>query len=129
MTAKEIVTNFYSVDLAEDHNALSYVHKDCKIHWNSSMGLSIMNFDQLAQAFSEIKETYSSFAFEKSHVIAENNLVSVRYTIFASTIEKPNTDVPLGHFISIVELKDDKIFKVFQISQQADESIINMSAF
>jgi len=129
MTPKQIVEQFYNYNLAQDKEAIHSFHKDCKIHWNSSKGLTVLDYSMLKTIIEDIQKAYLNFCYKLTHSISENETVCVRYTIFATTIEYPSKEVALGHFISIVEVKDNKIFKIFQISHEADNSLTNMSSF
>jgi hypothetical protein len=44
-------------------------------------------------------------------------MVTVRFSHFAKTIENPREEMLLAHFIAIFEIKDNKIYRGYQISQ------------
>ncbi len=132
MCTKDIISKFYNLNLAKSENqsiALNLFHKDSEIHWNSSKGSACLDHNGFATMLKGIEESFFSFTYKISHLFANGNQGVVRYTIYGTTIEEPELAVPLGHFISIIEVKDDQIYKVFQISQEADEQILNMSFF
>jgi len=132
MSTKDIISEFYNLNLAKADNqpvALELFHKDCEIDWNSSKGVAKLDYEGFSNMLLGIKESFFSFTYKISHLFADTNQGAVRYTIFGTTIEEPEIAIPLGHFISIVEVKDQKIHRVFQISQEADENILNMSLF
>jgi hypothetical protein len=52
-----------------------------------------------------------------THIIAEDNTVSVRYSHFVKTIENPREEMLLAHFFVIWEIKDGKLYRGFQMSQ------------
>jgi hypothetical protein len=41
----------------------------------------------------------------------------VRYSHFVKTIENPREEMLLAHFISIWQIKDNKLYKGYQMSQ------------
>jgi predicted SnoaL-like aldol condensation-catalyzing enzyme len=65
----------------------------------------------------ELGKAYASSKARMSHVIAEGNLVSVRYSHFITTIENPREEMLLAHFIVIWEIVDGKLFRGYQMSQ------------
>ena len=52
-----------------------------------------------------------------THVIQEGNMVSVRYSHFVKTIENPREEMLLAHFCVIWEVKDNKLYRGYQMSQ------------
>lgn len=130
MSPKQVVKNFYESDLAHDSHLIStYVHKDCLVHWNSSTGYKVLDYDEFDQLFKNIKGAYHSLRTRISHLLQDENQVTIRYTIFVSTIEDPDNELPLANFISIWEVKDGKLFRGYEISQAADDNIESYKSF
>ncbi|HUH28129.1 nuclear transport factor 2 family protein [Gelidibacter sp.] len=130
MSPKEIVKNFYESDLANDSSVVStYIHKDCVLHWNSSTGYRIFNYDDLDEFFKNIKVAYHALRPQISHLLQDQNRVTIRYTMFVSTIEDPENELPLANFISIWEIKDGKLYRGYEISQVADDNIESYKSF
>ena len=130
MTAKEVVLAFYQSDLANDVSVVpNFFHKGCELHWNSSRGFMILKYDDILSFFEGTRKAYESLRFEFSHVIQENDFVTTRHTLFANTIENPDEEVALAHFISIWEVKDGKLYRCHEISQLADESTLKANSF
>jgi len=122
MTAKEIVKNFYKTDLLGDDLALDkYFHKDLVLIWNSADGLTIMHFDDIAGFFSEIRRTYADTRIEVSHLLEDDGHVSMRYKYYVKTIENPDEELGIAHFMVIWEVKDGKLYRGYQISQPATD--------
>lgn len=122
MTAKEIVKNFYKTDLLGDDLALDqYFHKDLVLIWNSADGLTIMHFDDIANFFSEIRRTYADTRIEVSHLLEDDGHVTMRYKYYVKTIENPDEELGIAHFIVIWEVKDGKLYRGYQISQPATD--------
>lgn len=129
MSAKEVVINFFNSDIVNDISVIKkYYHPECEVHWNSSQGYKFRNFNDTVEFFKRITESYDSLRFELSHLLEENNIVTARYTLYASTIET-NEEIPLAHYASIIELKDNKLYRVYDMSQPADQETLNSNAF
>ncbi|WP_281986202.1 nuclear transport factor 2 family protein [Aquimarina aggregata] len=129
-TGKDIVKSFYEADLIHDAEAFSkYLHPDIELYWNSSFGFSKKNFEDIKKMFTDMAVSFETFRCEISHLIAEENQVSIRYTYFAKTIENPDKEDAIAHFIAIWELKEDKLYKGYQISQQGDNTPESMKSF
>ena len=66
-----------------------------------------------------------------SHLLQDDNAGNycVRYTIYATTIEREEKEDALAHFISIWEVKDGKMYRCHEISQLADESSESLNSY
>ncbi|RXJ51290.1 nuclear transport factor 2 family protein [Gelidibacter gilvus] len=130
MSPKQIVKNFYESDLASDSQLIStYMHEDCQVHWNSSTGYKVLDYDGMDRFFSNIRVAYHSLRPQISHLLQDKNHVTIRYTMFVSTIEDPENELPLANFISIWEIKDGKLYRGYEISQVADDNIESYKSF
>jgi predicted SnoaL-like aldol condensation-catalyzing enzyme len=76
-----------------------------------------MNYDSILNLSQELSKAYVRSKVRISHIIAENDLVSLRYSHFVKTIENPREEMLLAHFIAIWQIKDNKLFKGYQMSQ------------
>ncbi|MCG9792700.1 nuclear transport factor 2 family protein [Flavobacterium algicola] len=119
MTAKELVVDFYKSDALIDSEIMkNYIHPEIRIDWNNSSGYSELNYDSLLSLITDLSIGYIRSKVKISQIVAENNMISVRYTHFVKTIENPREDMLLGYFMAIWEIKDDKLYRGFQISQK-----------
>lgn len=117
-SAKEIVRNFYISDILKDDTVLeTYFHPDIVLIWNSSDGLSILHYEELKEFFAEIRRTYNDLRVEVSHLLEDGNHITVRYKYYIRTLENPDEELGIAHFIAIWEVKDDKIYRGHQVSQ------------
>ncbi|WP_108867326.1 nuclear transport factor 2 family protein [Aquimarina aquimarini] len=129
-TVKDIVRSFYETDLIHTTEVFSqYLHPEIELYWNSSFGFNKKDFKDIVSMFKEMSSSFDSLRCEISHLIAENQTVTVRYTYFVRTIERPDKEEAVAHFITIWELKDNKLYKGYQISQQGDNTSENMMSF
>ena len=129
MSAKEIVNNFYQSDLAKDDKIMNFFHENCELSWNSSKGFTKLDFQGIDDMLKGVQKSYLSFKFRVSHLLQDNNTITVRYTIYATTIERPEKEDALAHFITIWEVKDNKMYRGFEISQLADISSDSLNSY
>jgi hypothetical protein len=118
MMAKELVTEFYQSDALRNKETLQrLLHDEMEFHWHSSKGFLKMNKSELIDLSREMERSYTSSRVAFSHIIQENNTVSVRYTYYVTPIETPSEETILAHFVTIWEVKEDKLFRGYQMSQ------------
>lgn len=129
MIAKQTVRRFYGSDIAKDNNIMDFFHEDCILKWNSSRGYRQMNFTDIKEMVDNIKKSYHSFKYRLSHILEEDNVVTARYTVYATMIERPEKEDAIAHFISIWEVKDEKLYKGFEISMLADTSSESLNSY
>ncbi len=130
MSPKQVVKDFYESDWASDRQLIAtYIHKDCLLHWNSSSGYKVFDYDGLDRFFNNIRVAYHALRPQISHLLQDQNQVTIRYTMFVSTIEDPDNELPLANFISIWEIKDGKLYRGYEISQVADDNIESYKSF
>ena len=131
MEAKEIVKAFYNSDLANDSSIVAkFFHEDCELHWSSSQGFMLLKYNDIIDFFEGTRQSYNHLRFEFTHVLEINSTVVTRHTLFGNTIENPDSETVLAHFSTIWEIKDDKLYRGYEISQQADENDLkSMSSY
>ena len=117
-SAKETVRGFYRSNILKDKTVLDkYIHPEIVLIWNSTDGLTIMNEDDIKNFFLEIRRTYADFRIEVSHLLEDEDHVTIRYKYYVRTIENPDEELGIAHFIAIWEIKDEKLFRGYQVSQ------------
>lgn len=118
MSPKDLVLDLYKSDVLLDKNEVSkFLHPDIVIEWNSSKGFILMNFEDVINLCVEMNKSYVRSKIRITHCIEQGNLVSVRYSHYVKTIENPREEMLLAHFFAIWEIKDNKLYKGFQMSQ------------
>ena len=60
---------------------------------------------------SDIGKSYEGLSCEITHLLQEDNKVTIRFTYNANTIENPEEDIALAHFMCIWEVKDGKLYE------------------
>lgn len=115
--AKKIVTNFLDSDVfVKSENFDSFMHKDFKMHWHASSGYRDFDYDEYHRISQVTAASYESMRTDISHMISEKNEVAARFTVYVRTLENPREEVPVGYFISIFKIMDDKIIEIHQTS-------------
>ncbi len=116
--SKKLIQDFYKSDALINPEIMDqFLHPDILLDWNSSTGFKQLNRVQLLSLTAELSKAYVRSKARISHILKEGNLVSVRYTHCIKTIENPREEMILAHFMVIWEIKDDKLYRGFQISQ------------
>ncbi len=130
LTDKKLVQAFYTSNFYQNPEEVkTYFHPEVELYWNSSAGFNKMGFSDILKMSSEMSKTFESLRAEISHLLYDKNEVTIRFTYHIKTVENPEEEVPMAHFIAIWEIKDGKMFKGYQISQAADETPENLSSF
>lgn len=118
MSVKKIVSNFYKSDALTNSEIMdSYIHPEIVLDWNSSKGFLQLKRDEILALSAELGRAYVRSKIRVSHLLADGDLVSVRYSHFVKTIENPREEMLLAHFIVIWELRDGKLYRGYQMSQ------------
>ncbi len=126
MSAKKLLEQFYSSDVANNETLVpDFFHKDCELHWNSSNGFALLKYDDIVSFFDGVRASYNNMRFVHTHLLENGESVTSRHHLYAQTIEQPNEEVLLAHFIAIWEIKDGKFYRCYELSQLADEKTIN----
>lgn len=130
MSTKALVKAFYESDIANDADVVSkFFHKECVMHWNSSHGFMILKYNDIVDFFEGTRRSYNALRFQISHLLEDNGFVTSRHTLYGQTIEDPDNETPMAHYISIWEVKDGKLFRCHEISQQADGKTLDSNSF
>ncbi len=130
LTDKKIVQAFYTSNFYENPEEVrTYLHPEAELYWNSSAGFNKMSFSDVLKMSSDMSITFKSLRAEISHLLYDKNEVTIRLTYHIKTVENPEEEIPIAHFIAIWEIKDGKMYKGYQISQAADETPENLSSF
>jgi predicted SnoaL-like aldol condensation-catalyzing enzyme len=118
MSAKEIVQEFYKSDaLLENETVSKLLHDDVVLEWHSSKGFLKLNRQEIIDLTNELSKAYVRSKARITHILEEGDIVSVRYSHYVKTIENPREEMLLAHFMVIWELKDNKLYRGYQMSQ------------
>jgi hypothetical protein len=129
MTSKEFILEFLHSDYYKDIQVYNkYIHPNIELSWNSSEGFSKFNFDEFKDIVMNMGKSFSNLTAEISHAIFEDNEVAIRFTYHVETLEHQDS-LPLAHFMSIWEIKDEKIVKIYLMSHAADDNVENLISY
>jgi predicted SnoaL-like aldol condensation-catalyzing enzyme len=118
MSAKEIVQNFYQSDvLLETDTVNNFLHPDVVLEWHSTKGFLKLHHDEIIALSGELSKAYVRSKSRITHIVEEGNTVAVRYSHYVKTIENPREEMLLAHFMVIWELKNNKLYRGYQMSQ------------
>ncbi|OAZ05532.1 hypothetical protein [Flavobacterium succinicans] len=118
MSAKDFVKAFYKSDALIDSTVLKdFIHPEIRIDWNSTEGFVQLNYETLINLADQLHKAYVRSKARISHIVEENEMIAVRYSHFVKTIENPREEILLAHFMTIWEIKDNKLFRGYQMSQ------------
>ncbi len=129
LSERKIVESFYTSNFRDLEEVKNYLHPEAELFWNSSAGFNKMNYEDILNLSSELIKSFESLRAEVSHLLKDKNEIAIRFTYHVKTVENPDEEIPMAHFIAIWTVKDGKMYKGYQISQQADESPENLSSF
>jgi hypothetical protein len=118
MNPKDVVLDLYKSDVLLNKDLVKpLLHPDITVDWNSSKGFIQMNHDDVLQLCDQLNKAYVRSKIRISHILQENNTVCVRFSHFVKTIENPREEMLLAHFFAIWEIKDNLLYKCYQMSQ------------
>ena len=122
LRTKEIATKFYESNFYKDEEVLrEYLHPDVELSWYGTTGLKKLDLNGISQISQQLAESYESLRAEVEKIVAKKDNVAIHFTYHVRTIENPEEEMPLAHFVAIWEMKDGKLFKGVQISQLGEE--------
>lgn len=120
MSAKKIVQEFYKSEaLINGELMKNFLHPEVVLDWNSSTGFLQLKHKDIMDLTSQMERSYVRSKARVTHLLQDGNNVAVRYSHFIKTVENPREEMLLAHFIVIWEVKDDKLFRGFQMSQMS----------
>jgi len=120
--AKKIVKSFLDSDVFVNPELFGgFIHPDFKMHWHASSGYREFDYGDYFRITELTAPSYESMRSEVSHMISDKDEVAARFTVFVRTVENPQEEIPVGYFISIFKLSENKIIEVHQTSHPSEE--------
>ncbi|WP_297508271.1 nuclear transport factor 2 family protein [Flavobacterium sp.] len=118
MQVKDLVLDFYKSDVMLRRDEVKeFLHPELIIEWNSTKGFVQLDYNDVLNLTEELSRAYVRSKIRISHILQDGNLVSVRYSHFVKTIENPREEMLLANFFVIWEIKDNKLYRGYQMSQ------------
>ncbi|MCG9971732.1 nuclear transport factor 2 family protein [Christiangramia crocea] len=122
LRTREVVEKFYQSNFYKDKEVLeSFLHPDVELSWFGTTGFRKLNLQGIAEISNQLSSSFESLRAEIEKVVVKKDEAAINFTYHVRTIENPDEEMPLAHFIAIWELKDGKLFKGVQISQLGEE--------
>jgi len=118
MGAKEVVAEYYNSEAFRSAELMGrLIHDELVLEWHSSKGFLTLEKNDLLALGAELDKSYSASRVDIGHLIEENGIVSIRYTQYVNAFENPGEEMVLAHFVAFWEVKDDKLYKGWLMSQ------------
>lgn len=122
LKTKEVVEGFYESNFYKDEEVLkSYLHPEVELSWYGTTGLKKLNLEGIAEISKQLAASYESLRAKIDKVVSKKDDAAIHFTYYVRTIENPDEEMPLAHFVAMWELKDGKLYKGVQISQLGEE--------
>lgn len=122
LESKEIVEKLYtSLFNGEEDLLNNYLHPNVNLTWYGTTGIRKLDYDGIIELREDLSRNFTSFKAEIEKTVREKDQIAIEFTYYVETIENPDEEIPLAHFMAIWELKDDKLFKGVQISQLGED--------
>jgi len=119
---KEVVEQFYKSNFYKDEDVLrSFLHPEVELSWYGTTGLKKLDLSGIAEITEQLAESFELLRAEIEKIVVEGENAAIHFTYHVTTIENPEEEMPLAHFVAMWELKDGKLFKGVQISQLGEE--------
>ncbi|MBU3680921.1 MAG: nuclear transport factor 2 family protein [Flavobacterium sp.] len=118
MSAKKIVLDFYKSDALINPEVMeTFLHPAIQVEWRSSRGTINMDRQDILELASELGKAYVRSKVRISQLVKEGDTVAVYYSHYIKTVENPREEMLLAHFMAFWEVKDNQLYKGYQISQ------------
>ena len=118
MSPKKLIQDFYKSDALLDTEVLkSFLHPEFVLEWNGSTGFLRLDYQGIINYTINIAKAYVKTKIKIDHLLADKNMVSVKYSLSVKTIENYREEMKLANFFVIWEIKDEKLYRGYQMSQ------------
>ncbi len=120
--AKKIVRSFLESDMFINPDLFKdFIHPDFRTHWHASSGYREYDYNEYYRLTESTASSYESMRTEITHMISEKDEVAARFTVFVKTVENPREEIPIGYFISIFKVSENKIIEIHQTSHPSEK--------
>ncbi len=120
MSPKKLVQDFYKSNALLDVEVLkTFLHPEFVLEWNGSTGFLKLDYQGIIDYTANVAKSYVKTKIKIEHILQDKNMVSVKYSLSVKTIENYREEMKLANFFVIWEIKDEKLFKGYQMSQLA----------
>jgi len=109
MTPKEIITAYYE-SIPQPELMRQYLHPQMRLQWSGDRGYLELTTNELLAMISQFAANCTSSRFLLTHIVAEENRVSVRYEHYVCTPEEPGIEKLYSRAIAFWRIKEDKMY-------------------
>lgn len=121
LRGKKLVEEFYRLFSNQPNAAMRLLHPEVGLDWHSSTGYRKLTKNNIDELLKEMTVNYEALRLEIKETIKEDHKVVIYFTHHVKTIENPEEELPLAHFMAIWHLKDNLLYKGTEISQLPNE--------
>jgi hypothetical protein len=116
-SARKVVKEFLESDVFLDPDLFSdFFREDLKVCWHASSGYREFDYNEYHRLSQSTAASYKSMRSDISHIFVQKDQVAARFTVLVKTMENPSEEVPVGYFVSIFKIEDEKICEIHQMS-------------
>lgn len=120
MNAKKVIEDFYKSDALINSDIMKdFLHPEFILEWNNSSGIQTFDKKDMLIYADKLSNAYTRCKVRISNIIKEGNQVSLQFSLSVKTIENPREEMLLGYFFAFWEIKEDRLFRGFQMSRLA----------
>ena len=121
MSNKEVVKEFFETNIFNNPaRAAEFLHPELQLIWRSSTGRKELNFNETVELMRLTSEGFHDSRIEITHLIEEGDMVASQFILYVNTIENPDEELRIAHFQNFYELKDNKLYRGWWLSQPVE---------
>ncbi len=117
----KLVENFYQSNINDAEELKEYLHPEVELSWYGTTGLKKLDLVGISEISKQLSSSFDSLRVEIEKKFAKKENVAIHFSYYVRTIENPDEEMPLAHFVAIWELKDGKLYRGVQVSQLGEE--------
>lgn len=118
MDIKQFITDYYN-SLLKPENIKNFLHPQAVIEWHSQRGYVELDATDVVKFMEVVSKNNSNLRFRVTHLVAEGeNKVAAKYVNYLESKEELGAEKEVSHGISIWELKDNKLYRGYVMTNQ-----------
>jgi hypothetical protein len=133
---KDIVRDFFQSPFwksdftMETKNALNEcLHPEFERYWHGPDGFLFYKLDDYLIFREKISNVFSEIKFNINHCMQNEESVALRYATYVRYKKNPDALVLRSHFSTIIEFKNSKIYRFYDVSAPADNSEKSLESY
>ncbi len=118
MDVKQFIKDYYE-NLLTPENLKNFLHPQAIIEWHSQRGYVEMDTAEIVKFMEVVSRNNTTLRFRVTHLVAEGeDKVAAKYINYLESADDLNIEKEVSHGISIWELKDNKLYRGYIITNQ-----------